>query len=66
MLVDQQSGCILGASILGTGADEAIHAILAGMYSGKPAKLIQRSMYIHPTVAELIPTVFGSLQPLRA
>lgn len=64
VLVDQKSGLLLGASILGTGADEAIHTILAGMYSGKPASVIQRSMYIHPTVAELIPTVMGSLRPL--
>ncbi len=64
ILVDQKSGMLLGASILGTGADEAIHAILAGMYSGKPASVIQRSMYIHPTVAELIPTVLGELKLL--
>ena len=47
------------------GADEAIHSILAGMYSGKAATVIQRSMYIHPTVAELIPTVLGELKPPR-
>ena len=64
VLVDEKSGLLLGASILGTGADEAIHTILAGMYSGRPASVIQRSIYIHPTVTELIPTVLGSLRPL--
>jgi pyruvate/2-oxoglutarate dehydrogenase complex dihydrolipoamide dehydrogenase (E3) component len=64
LLVDAESKEILGASILGTGGDEAIHCILTAMYSGKPASLLQRSVHIHPTVAELIPTVLGSLKPL--
>jgi pyruvate/2-oxoglutarate dehydrogenase complex dihydrolipoamide dehydrogenase (E3) component len=64
VLVDAESKEILGASILGTGGDEAIHCILTAMYAGKPASLLQRSMHIHPTVAELIPTVLGSLRPL--
>jgi len=64
VLVDAESKEILGASILGTGGDEAIHCILTAMYAGKPASLLQRSVHIHPTVAELIPTVLGSLKPL--
>jgi pyruvate/2-oxoglutarate dehydrogenase complex dihydrolipoamide dehydrogenase (E3) component len=64
LLVDAESKEILGASILGTGGDEAIHCILTAMYAGKPASLLQRSMHIHPTVAELIPTVLGGLRPL--
>jgi pyruvate/2-oxoglutarate dehydrogenase complex dihydrolipoamide dehydrogenase (E3) component len=64
VLVDAESKEILGASILGTGGDEAIHCILIAMYAGMPASLLQRSMHIHPTVAELIPTVLGGLRPL--
>ena len=64
VLVHRGSGLILGASILGTGGDEAVHCILTAMYAGKPASLLQRSMHIHPTVAELIPTVMGDLKPL--
>ena len=64
VLVDRASGLILGASILGTGGDEAIHCILTAMYAARPASLLQRSMHIHPTVAELIPTVMGDLKPL--
>jgi pyruvate/2-oxoglutarate dehydrogenase complex dihydrolipoamide dehydrogenase (E3) component len=64
VLVDAESKEILGASILGTGGDEAIHCILTAMYASKPASLLQRSMHIHPTVAELIPTVLGGLRPL--
>jgi pyruvate/2-oxoglutarate dehydrogenase complex dihydrolipoamide dehydrogenase (E3) component len=64
VLVDAESKKILGASILGTGGDVAIHCILDVMYSGRPYTTIQRAMHIHPTVSELIPTVFGDLKPL--
>jgi len=64
VLVNEESKEILGASILGTAGDEAIHCILIAMYAGKPASLLQRSVHIHPTAAELIPTVFGNLKPL--
>jgi pyruvate/2-oxoglutarate dehydrogenase complex dihydrolipoamide dehydrogenase (E3) component len=64
VLVDAESRHILGASILGMNADETIHCILATMYSGQSSSLLQRAVFIHPTVAELIPTVFGELKPL--
>ena len=64
VLVDAESKKILGASILGTGGDEAIHCILDVMYSGSPYTMLQRAMHIHPTVSELIPTMLGDLKPL--
>ena len=64
VLVDAESKKILGASILGTGGDEAIHCILDVMYSGSPYTTLQRAMHIHPTVSELIPTMLGDLKPL--
>lgn len=65
VLADAETKEILGATILGTGGDEAIHCILTAMYARKPVSLMQHSMHIHPTVAELIPTVFGELKPLE-
>ncbi|MGO4885478.1 MAG: FAD-containing oxidoreductase [Bryobacteraceae bacterium] len=64
ILVDAQSKLILGAAILGTGGDEAIHSILDVMYAKAPYTTIQRAVHIHPTVSELIPTMLGELQPL--
>lgn len=64
VLADAESHHILGATIIGTGADEAIHCILTAMYARQPASLLTHSVHIHPTVAELIPTVLGELQPL--
>ena len=65
ILVDASSHEILGASILGTGGDEAIHSILDVMYAKKPYTVMQRAMHIHPTVSELIPTMLGELKPLE-
>jgi pyruvate/2-oxoglutarate dehydrogenase complex dihydrolipoamide dehydrogenase (E3) component len=64
ILVDADSKEILGAAILGTGGDEAIHCILDVMYAKAPWTTIQRAVHIHPTVSELIPTMLGELQPL--
>ena len=64
VLVDAETKKILGAAILGTGGDEAIHCILDVMYTGAPYTTIQRAVHIHPTVSELIPTVFGELKPV--
>jgi pyruvate/2-oxoglutarate dehydrogenase complex dihydrolipoamide dehydrogenase (E3) component len=64
ILVDAQTKLILGATILGTGGDEAIHCILDTMYAGAPYMVIERAVHIHPTVSELIPTMLGDLKPL--
>ena len=63
--VDAETKEILGAAILGVGGDEIIHCILDVMYAGAPYTVIQRAVHIHPTVAELIPTMLGELAPLE-
>jgi pyruvate/2-oxoglutarate dehydrogenase complex dihydrolipoamide dehydrogenase (E3) component len=62
--VDAQTREILGATILGVGGDEAIHAVLDCMYAKVPASGLARMVHIHPTVAELLPTIAGELVPL--
>jgi pyruvate/2-oxoglutarate dehydrogenase complex dihydrolipoamide dehydrogenase (E3) component len=66
IVVDAESQEILGAALLGTGCDEAVHCILDVMYSRAPYTVIQRAVHIHPTVSELIPTMLGELKPLSA
>jgi pyruvate/2-oxoglutarate dehydrogenase complex dihydrolipoamide dehydrogenase (E3) component len=66
VIVDGDTERILGASILGTSGDEAIHAITATMYAGAPWTTLSRSVLIHPTVSELIPTVLQGLAPVPA
>ena len=62
--VDAETRQILGAAILGVGGDEAIHCVLDVMYAKAPYTVLQRAVNIHPTVAELIPTVLGELKPM--
>jgi pyruvate/2-oxoglutarate dehydrogenase complex dihydrolipoamide dehydrogenase (E3) component len=64
ILVDAASKQMVGASILGVGGDEVIHTILDVMYAKAPYTVMQRAMHIHPTVAELLPTMLGELKPL--
>ena len=63
VVVDAQTRAILGAAILGTGGDEAIHGVLDVMKTGAPYAALQHAVPIHPTVSELIPTLLGELQP---
>jgi len=64
VLVDGESKEILGAAILGIHGDEVVHTLLALMYAGAPYTTLSRSVPIHPTVAELLPTVLQNLEPL--
>jgi pyruvate/2-oxoglutarate dehydrogenase complex dihydrolipoamide dehydrogenase (E3) component len=66
ILVDQNTGKILGAAILGTSGDEAIHCITDTMYADAPYSTLQHAVHIHPTVSELIPTVLGEMTPLAS
>jgi pyruvate/2-oxoglutarate dehydrogenase complex dihydrolipoamide dehydrogenase (E3) component len=65
VLVDRESRRFLGASILGVGGDEVVHAILDLMYAKAPYTVMQRAVHIHPTVSELLPTMLGDLKPLE-
>ncbi len=64
VVVDAGTKEILGAAILGVGGDEAIHGILDVMSAKAPYTRLQRTMHIHPTVSELIPTMLGEMKPL--
>jgi pyruvate/2-oxoglutarate dehydrogenase complex dihydrolipoamide dehydrogenase (E3) component len=63
VIVDAETRRILGASILGTSGDEAIHGILDIMNADVPCDVLERAVPIHPTVSELIPTVLSELRP---
>jgi pyruvate/2-oxoglutarate dehydrogenase complex dihydrolipoamide dehydrogenase (E3) component len=63
VVVDAETKRILGAAILGTGGDEAIHGVIDIVNADVRYEVLQRAVPIHPTVSELIPTVLGELQP---
>ena len=62
IVVDAESRRILGAAILGTGGDEAIHGVIDIMNAGLTDDA-SRAVPIHPTVSELIPTMLGEMRP---
>ncbi|MCZ6710915.1 MAG: pyruvate/2-oxoglutarate dehydrogenase complex dihydrolipoamide dehydrogenase, partial [Gammaproteobacteria bacterium] len=64
VLIDAETQEILGAAILGMNGDEAVHSLLDVMYARMPYTTISRSVPIHPTVSELIPTMLQDLRPL--
>ena len=63
IVVDAETRRILGAAILGTGGDEAIHGVIDVMNAGVTYDVLQWAVPIHPTVSELIPTLLGDLKP---
>ena len=65
IIADADSKEILGAAILGMNGDEVIHCLLDTMYARKPYTVISRAVHVHPTVAELIPTVLQEMVPLE-
>ena len=65
VVVDADTNEILGAAILGVGGDEAIHAILDIMSAKAPYTTLSRTMHIHPTVSEFIPTMLEEMSLLK-
>ncbi|KZC16217.1 hypothetical protein RHOFW510R12_09430 [Rhodanobacter sp. FW510-R12] len=59
VIVDAETKAILGAAILGVEGDEAIHGIIDMMSVNATATQLQRTVPIHPTVSELIPTLIA-------
>ncbi|PRD55269.1 FAD-containing oxidoreductase [Phyllobacterium myrsinacearum] len=61
IVADAQTQQILGAAILGTSGDEAIHGIIDAMSARVGYPALKWAVPVHPTVSELIPTVLGDL-----
>ncbi len=64
VVADAETHQILGAAILGTGGDEAIHGVLDMMNAKAKVSTLQWAVPIHPTVSELWPTVLKDMKPM--
>lgn len=64
VVADADTRRILGAAILGTGGDEAIHGVLNMMNADQPIEALRWSVPVHPTVSELFPTLLLDLAPI--
>ena len=66
VLVEADSGQLLGATVFGTGGDEVVNLLATWMYTRLPYTELQKAVLVHPTVAELMPYVFENLEPLES
>jgi pyruvate/2-oxoglutarate dehydrogenase complex dihydrolipoamide dehydrogenase (E3) component len=64
VLVDAQTQRLLGAALFGIEADEVVQLLLLAMAADLPYTRITQTMWIHPTVTELLPTLFAALKPV--
>ncbi len=61
VLVSKEDDTILGAAVFGVGGDEIIGMFALAMEAKLSYKDFQNTVLPHPTVAELIPFMFGNL-----
>jgi pyruvate/2-oxoglutarate dehydrogenase complex dihydrolipoamide dehydrogenase (E3) component len=57
LVVDRADDRILGATFVGYEAGELIHVIVAHIEAGATWRTLERSMYVHPTLAEGLPSL---------
>ncbi len=64
VLVDGDTEEILGATIFGLQADDVVQIIGLAIQAGISYPTVRDALPIHPTVAEFLPSILGSLTPL--
>jgi len=64
LLVDADTEEFLGATILGLHADDLVQIISTCMQAGVRYPQLRDALPIHPTMAEYLPSVLGSLKPI--
>ncbi len=62
LVVDEESEKILGATLVGYEAGEVVHAIVAHMEAGSSWRVLDRSVHIHPTYGEALPSLARLLE----
>lgn len=65
IIVDGDSGQILGATILGINGDEIVQAFSNFIAAGGHWSAMRDALPVHPTVTEFIPTILAKLKPLE-
>jgi pyruvate/2-oxoglutarate dehydrogenase complex dihydrolipoamide dehydrogenase (E3) component len=61
-VADAKTRRLLGAAILGASGDEVVQTLVDAMYGKMTVDQVMHGVRIHPTVAELIPTLLEKLQ----
>ena len=66
LLIDEDSGHFLGATMMGIEADEIIQAIGLVMAANGTWRAVRDALPVHPTVTEFLPTIIDRRRPLMA
>lgn len=61
IVIDRKTELMLGATLVGYETGELVHVILAHMEAGSTWRVLERSVHIHPTYAEALPTLVRQL-----
>lgn len=64
LIVDADSDALVGATVFGITGDEIIAVLSNFMATGASYRIMQQALPVHPTVAELLPTILARLKPL--
>ncbi len=64
ILVDADTEEFVGVTILGVGGDEVINIFAPFMLAGQSYKTFRKTVFVHPTVSELLPWILDDLEPL--
>lgn len=56
LVIDEETDRILGATLVGRCAGEIVHIVLAHMEAGSTWQVLERSVHVHPTLAEGLPS----------
>ena len=62
MVVDRETDEILGATLVGPQSGELIHVFISLMESGSTWQVLEKSVHIHPTFAEGLPSLARQLK----
>jgi pyruvate/2-oxoglutarate dehydrogenase complex dihydrolipoamide dehydrogenase (E3) component len=65
-LVDAQSDCILGFTMLGPEAGEVMAVVQTAMLAGMPYPGLRDAILAHPTMAEGLGSLFANVPPKSA
>jgi pyruvate/2-oxoglutarate dehydrogenase complex dihydrolipoamide dehydrogenase (E3) component len=61
VLVDAETGCLLGATVLGIEGGELMATLQVAMMGNVPYHKLRDAIFAHPTLAESLNNLFSSL-----
>ncbi|MGH1578839.1 mercuric reductase [Planktotalea sp.] len=65
LIVDGETEQFLGATVFGIAGDEIISVLSNYMATGASYRFMQQALPVHPTIAELLPSILAGLKPLE-